>query len=803
TATWKRYRGGTAPDIWVGHPDRGDFKSVTTFTGTNAFPMWHGGRIFFLSDPGGTANIWSMKPDGSDRKRHTDFAGWDARWPSIGPDGKIVFTLGGDIQLFDPKDGSVRKVDVDLPSDRTLTRVRYPAAAQNLTSFDLSPKGDRLLVTARGKVFSVAAKNGVTLPVTHEDGARATGASYSGDGKKIVYVSDVPHEEEIRTADAWGRGESKVVKPAGGTGWHFPPAFSADGKWIAYADQTQSLYVLPAEGGAAKLVDRSVQSEIREYVFSPDGRWLAYSKALPTDYTSILLYDTRTQKTTAVTSSTTNDGSPAWDPEGRYLYFLSERATNPILDSRDLQNVELKNNVLMAVLLRKDVKNPAANVKGLPGDDDEAKKEDEKDKDKKDKKGDGKEGKEGKDEKKADEPPKPVEIDLDGISSRVVQLPLERGRYRSLYATKKFVFTLSVPLKGMAEGGDDFSEEKPAELTLTSFDLEKRKAKPFLEGVAEFVGARRADKLAVMKKRGEIYVVDAGTPPPAAELGDAKVSLDGVVVEVDPRKEWAQIYYEGWRQMRDFFWDAGMGGVDWKAVRDRYATLLPRLGTRDDLRDLMGELIGELNNSHTYVFGGDPGVRPTRVQTGLLGADVVREGRAFKVSRVYRGDPADNVRSPLDEPGANVAEGEYVVAVNHVPFASDRSFYASFENFAGKEVVLTVSAKASGDSPRDVTVKTLTGDGDLRYADWVRRNREYVAKKTGGKIAYLHLPDMGSNGQTRFNTWFYPQLDKEGMVVDCRWNGGGFVSQMILERFRRKVLTFDRARGGGTNTYPY
>jgi tricorn protease len=304
-----------------------------------------------------------------------------------------------------------------------------------------------------------------------------------------------------------------------------------------------------------------------------------------------------------------------------------------------------------------------------------------------------------------------------------------------------------------------------------------------------------------MKKRGEICVVDAGAA--ASDIADAKVSLEGVVVELDPREEWAQIYYEAWRHERDFYWDAGMGGVDWKKIRDQYATMLPRLATRDDLRDLIGELIGELNTSHTYVFGGDPGVRVTRVSTGLLGADVTREGDAYKVMRIYRGDPADIVRSPLDAPGVNVTEGSYILALNHMPFAKGKPFFAAFENLAEKDVVLTVNSKPVTEGSRDVVVHTLGGERDLRYADWVRRNREYVAAKTGGKIGYIHLPNMGNDGMTRFNTWFFPQLDKEGMVVDVRWNGGGFVSEIIVERFRRKVDAFGRARGGNLTTYPY
>jgi tricorn protease len=802
-ATWKRYRGGTAPDIWVGSPDRRDFRAVTTFEGINAFPMWHGGRIYFLSDQGGTMNIWSMRPDGSDRKRHTDFKDWDARWPSMSPDGRIAFTLGADIHVFDAPSGGERRIDVDLPSDLSLTRVRYPDADRTLTSFDLSPDGSRLAIVTRGEIFSVPAKQGVTLPVTHGSGARESWATFDPDGKKLAYVTDAPGEEEIRVIDAWGRDEPKTVVPAGESGWHFPPVFSPDGKWIAYADETQTLYLVPAEGGTPKAVDRSTQREIREYAFSPDGRWLAYAKTRPTDFGSIYIYDTKERKVHEVTGSTTNDRTPSWDPDGRYLYFLSDRVANPILGDRDWDNVEAKNTKIYAVLLRKDVKHPFMALEGLPPTDEkkDAGKEGDKDKAKDAKDEKGKDDK-GKGDEKAGEkkPPKPVEIDLDGLPARVVEFPVPVGRYGGLGATSKQVFFLSAPLKGMAEQPGLF-EEPPPEASLMAFDLEKKEVKPFMEGVSTFAVASKADKIAVMKKRGEIYVVDAAAPP-GPDMAKSKVSLDGIVIELDPREEWAQMYREGWRHERDFFWDPGMGGVDWKAVRDRYATLLPRLANRSDLRDLMGEVIGELNNSHTYTWGGDPGVQVPQVATGALGADLVREGDAYRVAKIYRADPADGVRSPLDEPGSFVSVGEYILAVNHRPFPKGLPFEASMENLAGKGVVLTVNAKPVKEGSRDVVITALPSDEELRYVDWVRANREYVAQKSGGKIGYLHLPDMWQHGLIQFNRWFYPQLDREGMVVDARFNHGGAVSQMIVERLRRRIVSLDRARGGGISRWP-
>lgn len=784
TATWKRYRGGAAAQLWVGHPDRADYRMVSSFDGNHFFPMWIEGRIYHLADKGGTMNVWSMKPDGSDWKRHTEFAEWDARWAAKGDQGRIAFVMGGDVHVFTAADNTARKVEIELPSERALTRNRYPNAGQYLTTFSLSPEGDRLAVVARGEIFSVPVKDGVTLPVTRGSGARESYAEFSPDGKTLYFVSDASREEAIHSMDAWGRGEAKVVKPAGKDGWHFPPVPSPDGTWLAFSDQTQTLYVMPASGGAAKTVDRSVQSEIRQYVWSPDGRWLAYTKNVPTDYGSIHVYDTKEGVSRAVTGPTTADAWPAWDPDGRYLYFISNRAVNPFLGGRDWDDLDLKADKVYLVTLRKDVKNPLLDAEGLPPAGEDAGKKDS-----------------GKDEEKKDDAPKPVEIDFDGIADRVVELPVPHGNYFGMAATSGKVFYASVPVKGFAEQPGLFDEPGP-ENTLMAFDWEKKEASPFLEGISAFSLAAKGEKIAVMKQKGEIYVVGTAAPP-GPDLGESKVDMSDLVIDLDPREEWEQIYYEGWRHERDFYWDPELAKLDWMRIRDQYAAMLPRIGTRAELQDLLGELIGELNNSHTYVWGGDYNVKPNFVATGLLGCETAREGNAFRVTRVYRGDPADNARSPLSEPGVGVKEGDYIQAVNHRPFAAGQPFLAAFAARAGKEVVLTVSDRASGGTTRDVVVVPVGNDGDLRYSDWVRRNREYVAEKTGGKIGYIHIPDMWQAGMIEFNTWFYPQLDKEGMIVDVRWNGGGAVSQIILERFRRHVLSWDRTRAGAVTTYPY
>ena len=803
--TWKRYRGGTADDIWVGDPKQGEYRKITSFDGMDASPMWHDGRICFLCDQGGTANLWSMKPDGTDRTRLTSFDKWDARWPSIDANGRIAFAVAADIHLYDPATGTEHTIPIDLPSERNLTRVRYPDPGQYFTEFALAPDGDRVAIGARGEIFSVPAKDGgVTLPITRGNGSREDRVAYGPKGTRVLYVTDEGGEQQIVTADAWGRRDLKPVDKSAQSHWHYQPAWSPDGMWIAWGDETQSLWVQKADGSELSngphKVDHSDGGEVRDYAWSPDGRWLAYTKLNTIiEYGAIFIYDTKDGSTHQVTSWTNSSNSPTWDPDGRYLYFLSDRHLDPIIDRVDFETVVVGPTRPYLVLLRKDVENPFAKGEGAPPKDG-----DKKDKDKdKDKAKDDKD-KKGKDDKGGDEdkPPEPVVIDFDGLAGRVVEVPVEAGRYYGLGATSKKLFYLNSPVEGLL-GEDIFEDNSAPRATLYSFDLEKKKAKPYLEGVGTYDLQAKSGKIAVMKQRGEIYVLDADSPP-GDDLTESKVKLDDIVIELDPREEWRQIFFESWRNMRDFYWDAGMHGLDWPAIRDQYATLLPRVATHDDLQDLVAEMIGELANSHTYVFGGDRGVSPNSVRTGLLGAVLAREGDAFRVARIYRGDEVDRDRSPLAEPQVAVKEGDYILAVNHQPFRPDRPFEASLQNLAGKDVLLTVNSKPTRDGARDAVVEPidLGDDANLRYHDWVRGNREYVAEKSDGKLGYIHIPDMMGQGLSEFDKWFYPQLDKAGMVVDARWNGGGFVSQLIVSRLARHLMWWCRARWGELSPYP-
>lgn len=787
--TWKRYRGGQAQDVWVGNPAEG-FEPITDFPGTDAFPMWHDGALVFVSDEGGTANLWTMQPDGSGRVQLTDHTGFDVRWPGMGPSGRVAYMLAGSVRVYDPRDDSDVEVAIRLPTDRVVATERLADAGRFGTSADISPNGDRIAYVTRGDVFSVPADpHGVVVPIDVGSGSRQRGAAYGPDGTEVAYITDVSGEEALVVADAWGRGQPEVVV-AFDRGWHFPPVWSPDGTWLAWSDDAMRLWAVRREGGEPILVHQAQQHEVRHFRFSPDGRYLAYDSADRRDYSSVFVYDLQAGQEHRITGSTTDDGSPVWSPDGRFLYFLGERAMDPVPGRRDFETVHVATSQpYLVVLSADDGGHPFRPASGLPPADPDA----------------SARGKKKKEKKDTDDDVVTVRIDWDGIGGRVVEVPMAPGRYSEPFVTDEGLFVLSSPLVGLlGQGGLGAGDPQ---VDLVAFDFEDRELRTVVAGVqaAKLSGDR--EHLLVVRSLSELSVVGSaipGDPMGDGALSDGAVALDGVVVEVDPRAEWAQIFGEAWRLMRDFHWDQAMTGIDWPALRERYGALLPRLSTRDDLRDLMGELIGELATSHTYVWGGDtPRAEDrTRSSIGMLGARLAREGTAFKVLEVYEADPADGVRSPLAEPGVDIEAGDYILAIDGRP-VDDRPIGAHLVGRAGKPVLVTTHDRPGVDGAREVVVVPLASDGELRYADWTRRNRDYVLAQTDGTVGYIHVPNMGARGLIAFDRWYSPQVDMDGLIVDVRWNGGGFVSQLLVERLGRTILGYHRSRGGGVWSYPY
>ena len=790
---WKRYLGGTAPDVWVGDLEQGTFRKITDWPGTDTFPMWHAGRVYFASDRTGRMNLFSANPDGSDVQQLTRHEEYDVRWPDM-CNGRIVYMHGGNLWLLDTASGEDRKIEITLPSDRVMCRPRLQDADKTLEQYDLDKTGKRLCLSARGELWVRPTKPGRTIQLTHTSGIRERSGIFSRDGKHVACITDETGEQELAIFDAAGKEKHQLVTHRG-QGWIFAPVWSPDGTKLAYADLTQALFIVDVASGELKQVDASDVWEITEYAFSPDSKWLAYTKQEPNRYQAIHLYNVADGNTQAVTAGFTDDSEPSWDPKGKYLYFLSNRHINPVMDSFDLQHITLRAGRPCIVILAKAGKSPL-----LPEELLDQEKEAKKTKEKK------KEGLEEEEEAEEEKPPEVV-VDLDGIQQRVVELPVEPDNYGGLHAVEGKLLYMSLPIEGLLDDAWPQKDEEPKN-KLQAYDFKDRKASVLIDALRDYTLSDDGQRIAYRVK-DEIIVKDldalkSGEPAKDEEEPKEKIDPSDLPLLVNPVEEWAQIFAEAWRLQRDFYWAANMANVDWPAMREKYSRLLPRLGTRQELNDLIGQLIGELGTSHTYVWGG--AVRePNDVGVGLLGADLAWDAQAGAVQfvRILRPESWDtDTPAPLTMSHARVQDGDYLFAINNDPLGPGDSVEERLTNLAGQQVLLTVGRQPDRSDARDIQIQTLQSEEKLRYRDWCRRNREYVAQRTGGRVGYLHLPDMQGEGLAAFIRGFYPQIDTDGLVIDVRYNGGGFVSQMIIERLARKAIAYDQPRRGRTETYP-
>jgi tricorn protease len=782
---WKRYAGGTATQVFVGDLEGGAFRKLTTFRGSNSYPMWHGGRVYFLSDRTGTMNIWSMTPEGGDLKQHTRFSDFDVRFPSLG-DGQIAFTQRADIYLLDLKSGRQSQVKLRLVSDAQRVRTRFTDPVRYITRFDLTPDGAYLGLELRGNLHLIPAqKEGRRIAITQGSGTRERGLAFSDDGKQVAAVSDAAGENEIMIYDTALAAEPRQVTKDG-VRFKYPPDWAPGGKLLAYADSDNRLYVVPAKGGAPKEVDHSPYGRISGYSFSPDGRWLAYVKVEENYFESIFLYDTERGGVTRVTETTFNDWDPTWSIDGKYLAFLSERTVNPLLDRLDVETIVDKATKPYLVLLAKETHSPF--LPKPPGADKE------KDKDK----GKGKEKDKGKQKVK-------VEVDLEGIGERIVEVPVQAGHYRGLWAGKGVLLYVAHPTRGMADWQEFWFSDKEPTVTLMRFDIEKKKDAPFADEVTGYAVSRDGKKIALRKTKGRYFAFELGEKAPEdKELKEAELPMAAIREQVAPPDEWRQIFNEVWRMMRDFYFAPDMCQVDWEAIGRKYAPLLPRVATRDELEDLLGEMVAELSLGHTYIWGGDRR-RAKPVPVGLLGADLEPDADAglYRFARIYPGPRWDTERSsPLTLSHARVQQGEYLVKIDGRPIRAGDNVYSRLQKAAGELVALTVSKDPKGRQSREVEITTLKDDRPARYYTWVEHNRELVAQKTEGKVGYLHIPDMMTSGMVEFDRWFYPQARKHGLIVDARYNRGGFVSQIMVKRLMRTILSWSKARSGWVGPYP-
>ena len=795
--TWKRYHGGRAQDVWIYDLKNDTSEQITDFAGTDNQPVWIGDTIYFTSDRGGwQLNLFAYEVKSKQVRQVTNHDTFDVLWPS-GDDRRIVYENGGYIYLFDPATTQTRQVPVQVSGDFRNTVPYFKNVTEDITAMGVSATGKRAVIGARGDVFTVPAEKGEIRNLTDTPGVREMDPSWSPDGRWVAYLSDRSGEYELYVRPGDGSGEERRVTKDG-KGWRFPPLWSPDSKKIAFGERNRHLFWVDVATGKVTDVDRNERGDITDYRWSPDSRWLTYTKAGETLMPSVWVYSLDAKKATRLTSDFTAESEPVFDPQGRYLYFLSNRDFNLTFSGHEFAYVYTNPTRLYVAVLSKD--GPAL---FLPQSDEEAVAEEEENKpgsrgdkkppktrfadraDAQDKGGD--DGGEGPDKAsdKADTGKVEVKIDADGFEQRVRAIPGPPGNYRNVAANADGVFYLT----GDGPLG-----------TLKMYDLKTEKEQVILEAISAF--ELSADGKKILYRKGDTYgIVNAA---PGQKAGDGKLGLEKLEKRIDPKAEWAQMYTDAWRILRDWFYDPNMHGVDWNGLRDRYGAMVPYLASRADLDFLFGELGGELSAGHVYVAPGDNRM-PDRVENGLLGADVEAADGYYKVTKIYPGENwHENFRSPLTEPGVKVKVGDYILAVDgeSASTASVPNFFKLLQNKANRVVTLTVNDRATVQGARTERVRPVKSEQNLRYLDWVISNREKVAKLSGGRIGYIHLPNTAVEGNRELFKYFYPQTHTDALILDDRYNGGGFIPDVMIGLVSRPLLNYWSSRDVQPTTTP-
>jgi tricorn protease len=782
--TWKRYRGGLAQDLWLYDFESGEDRRLTEHRGTDRLPMWIDETIYFASDRDRVLNIYAYRPEDGRIVAITEHRDYDLRRPSHGGP-MIVYELAGDLWLLDTRSGETRRVPIEIPVEARETRPYRKEVSGFVTAVSASPGGGRALVEARGELFTVPKEHGATRNLTRTPGARDRYAAWSPDGERIAFLSDREGEYDIYLVDPLGEGEPERLTDLG-PGYRHTLRWSPDGRRIAFADQTLALRYLDVETGEVVTVDRSdvepvdiglEEKPISDFRWSPDSRWLAYSKIDLNHLSGLYLYSLAEGRARKVSGDLFNDFGPAFSSDGRHLFFISNRRFDPTLGDFEWEMVYKKVAGLYALSLTAE----AGPVLPLLSDESDPVEE-------------GDDEEDGQEESAAAS----TRVDFEGIAARVQALPLPRGNYRQLAAARGVLYYLN------DEEGDynRFEYRNPGPRDLMSFDLEDREEKTLIEDIDVYalsadgthVAYRKGSSLGLrkVKETGWRARFD-GREGREKDGENGNLDLSGLTMVVDPRAEWRQVYEEAWRMERDFFYDPNMHGLDWPALGEKYRPLVERATCAQDLRFIIGELIGELATSHTYVGAGDRRLLPEAVNVGLLGADweADAESGRYRLARIYRVPHwTREVWPPLAAPGLEIAEGDYLLAVDGQEVTTEREVFAWFQGLAGQPVRLTVNDRPSGKGAREITVEPLASERTLRYLDWVEHNRRLVDEASDGRIGYLHLPDTYTGSAVELPAYFYGQTRKEGLIVDGRFNAGGLDPDIFLQRLAKRPLSF-------------
>jgi len=823
-ATWKRYRGGLAPDIWVYDMVAGTSENVTSNPASDSMPMWHGDTLYFLSDRDEyeRRNLWAYDVRSKTTREVTHFTDCDVHFPAIGPD-DIVFEARGRLYLMDLATEKSHEVQISVLTDRVTLRPHVENVAGQIRDSAISPTGQRVVFEARGDIFSVPANDGIVRNLTQSSGVAERYPAWSPDGRWIAYFSDRTGEYELTIRPSNGKGEEQTLTSLG-AGWRYSPQWSPDSKKIAFIDAAMKLHLYDFDSKKTQVIDHELwryHGDLDHFrvSWSNDSRWMAFSHDLENRQDAIVLYDTKEGKRHQVTSGYYDDDLPVFDPDGRYLYYRSKRNFDPIYSEFDNTWVYANGEVLVAVPLREEIISPLA-----PRNDeepmrmpvDEPKQTDkpaDQPADKPSDKDGGQPAKKDEDpgkkvafeeEKKAtpspgfaapkaDPPEKTaksgsgsqdghsLQIDLENFEGRAVVLPVNGGRFDDLLALSGKLLFVRLPRVGSASGAHP----------LCFYEIDKRDDGVILDDVSSVELSANHRKLLV--NRGRSWAV---INPVENQRFDHILATGQMETTIDPTAEWKQIFNDAWRIERDLFYDPHMHGVDWPQMRERYGVLLNDCVTRSDVNYVIGEMIGELNCSHVYRGGGDFYDGPHR-GVGYLGCDFTLEQGAYRIHRILDVAPWDYAnRSPLRQPGVRVKEGDWLLAVNGHPLDLNEDPWASFDGLADTTVQLTVNSSPKMEGAREILVRTIGDESRMRQLAWVEANRKMVERLSGGKAGYLYVRNTQVDGQSDLYRQFRAQFNKPALIIDERWNSGGQIPDRFVELLGRHVTNYWGVRDG-------
>jgi tricorn protease len=809
---WKRYRGGKASRVWIANLADLNLDQVPRETSNDGNPMWMGGKVYFLSDRNGPFTLYSYDPKDKKVEQALASNGADIKSASAGP-GAIVYEQFGSLNLFDPATGRSKAVAVTVPSDLPNVRPHFKKADNEIASATLSPSGARAVFEAHGEVLTAPAEKGDIRNLTNTPGVMERDPSWSPDGKWIAYFSDESGEYQLCLKNADGMGEAKKISLATPASFYYEPIWSPDSKKIVFSDKRLNLwYIDLAKGTPVKIDTDTYDAPQRTLnpVWSPDSRWVAYSKTLTSHMHAIFAYSLEQAKSLQLTDGLSDARFPAFDQKGQYLYFTASTDVGPTTGWLDLSSINrpiTRSAYLM--VLRKDQPSPLA-----PESDEEKTAADDtkQDADKSAKAEDKPEQEPGSTEEKAKAQDARaarsvknegvvVRIDAENISQRIVAMPIPPRDYSKLVAGKAGTIFLV----------EDSQRPGPDQLnTLWRFDLTSRKPEKLMEGANDFTVSFDGKKMLYSKGRRENrkWFISSATAPARGEGGAAAgkpetpMALAKMEVRVDPRAEWKQEYNEVWRIERDFFYDPNLHGLDLAATSKHYEPYLENVGSRIDFSYLLAEMLGELTVGHMYIRT-PPEPPNEQGKVGLLGAEYTVENGRYRFSKIYQGENWNpQLRAPLTQPGVNVQEGEYLLAVNGRELRGTDEIFELFEGTADKSTVLKVGPSADGKGAHNVTVVPIENEAALRNRAWIESNLQKVDKLSGGKLAYVYLPDTGFGGYTSFNRYFFAQVGREGAVIDERFNGGGSAADYVIDYLRRPLQNYWLTREGHDFTTP-